>query len=181
MNLRALIIGLGIAGFTGPGTIAQAQEEPPKPPTVCMDHAEFDQWDFWLGDWKVYSNNEERTFYGDNSITKHYNNCLIKESWVDAGGNGGFSMNFFNPLRNEWRQVWVSNGYFIDYSGGLNDEGQMILEGESDEYASKTTTRFRGIWTPEDNGDVIQRFETFNSENNEWKVIFEARYVRQDE
>ena len=158
---------------------AMAQDAPPKPPNICQESPEFNQWDFWLGDWNVYSNNEERTLFGTNSITKHYANCLVQESWMDAAGNGGFSMNFFNPVRGHWRQVWVSNGYFIDYTGGLNDQGQMVLEGESDEYVANKTTRFRGIWTPEDNGDVIQRFDTFDTASNEWKTVFEARYVRQ--
>lgn len=40
------------------------------------------------------------------------------------------------------------------------------------------STCFREIRTPEDNGDVIQRFETFDTETSAWKAVFEARYVR---
>ena len=156
-----------------------AQNNPTQPPNVCMESPEFNQWDFWLGNWKVYTNNEDATQIGTNSITKHYNNCLIKEEWVDANGNGGFSMNFYHPIDKHWRQVWVSNGFFIDYAGGLNDEGQMVLEGESDVYSSGSTTGFRGIWTPQENGDVIQRFETLDAESGEWNVVFEARYVKE--
>ena len=179
MQLRNTMIALGILVSPGFSSALLAQDAPQPPPKVCEESPEFNQWDFWLGDWKVYSNNDERTLFGTNSITKHHANCLVKESWVDANGNGGFSMNFYNPVRGHWRQVWVSNGWFIDYQGGLNDQGQMVLEGESDQYASNTTTRFKGIWTPEENGDVIQRFETFDTESGECNVIFEARYVKQ--
>ena len=159
--------------------LVAAQEEAPAQPNICEERSEFDQWDFWLGEWDVFTNDENRTQIGTNSITKHYSDCLIKERWVDANGNGGFSMNFFNPVRGHWRQVWVSNGFFIDYQGGLNEDGQMVLEGESDQYVPNTTVGFRGTWTPEPGGDVIQRFETLDAEAEEWKVVFEARYVRQ--
>ena len=185
MMRTALFSGLFIAAsvFFSASVMAQeaeeAQEAQQPPPNVCAENPEFDQWDFWLGDWNVYSNNEEKTLLGTNSITKHYHECLIKENWVDAQGNGGFSMNFYNPVKGHWRQVWVSNGYFIDYTGGLNEAGQMVLEGEVDQYAPGTTTRFKGIWTPEDNGDVIQQFDTFNAETGEWTRVFEARYIKQ--
>lgn len=155
-------------------------QDPPKPSkTFCQDHPEFSQWDFWVGEWKVYSNDEARTLSGTNSVKKHYANCLITETWVDVTGNGGFSINYYNPVRRQWRQVWVANGYSIDYSGGLNDQGQMVLEGEIDNYEPNDSTRFRGIWTPENGGDVIQRFEAYDAEADTWKVWFEGRYVRQ--
>lgn len=168
----------GVIMMLGNST-ADAQEQQQPPPNVCEEQAEFNHWDFWVGTWKVYTNDENATQIGTNSITKHYNNCLIKESWVDAAGNGGFSMNFYHPLEKHWRQVWVSNGWFIDYSGGLNEQGQMVLEGKSSTYANGSTTGIRGIWTPEENGDVIQRFETLDAESNEWKVVFEARYIKE--
>ena len=158
---------------------ARAQETPQPSTTYCEDTKGFDEWDFWVGEWKVYTNDEDRTHVGTNSITKHYANCLIKETWVDIQGNGGFSVNFFNPVRSQWRQVWISNGYSIDYTGGLNPQGQMVLEGEIDGYQTNKSTRFRGIWSAEDNGDVIQRFETFDAESDSWTLWFEGRYVRQ--
>lgn len=176
-----LVMGMLLLS-SGPGVAQDGQETteaPPPPPNVCENNPEFDHFDFWLGDWNVYTNNDDRTQIGTNSITKHYSGCLVKEEWLDANGNGGFSMNFYNPVRGHWRQVWVSNGFFIDYTGGLNEAGQMVLQGESDQYAANATIGFRGIWTPEDNGDVLQRFETLDAESGEWKVVFEARYVRQ--
>lgn len=38
----------------------------------------------------------------------------------------------------------------------------MALEGEIYNYPSDTASPFRGYWTPEENGDVIQRFVVFN-------------------
>lgn len=161
-----------------PGAGNAAAATPPAPPIFCKDSPGFSDWDFWVGEWKVYSNDEARTFYGQNSITRHYENCLIKETWESAGG-GGFSVNFYNPVKGEWRQVWVANGYSIDYTGGLDDQGRMVLEGEIYNYAQNTAAPFKGSWTPEDNGDVIQHFEVFNAATGQWDVWFEGRYVRQ--
>lgn len=160
-------------------TELSAQETPQKPPAYCEENPGFNQWDFWVGEWKVYENNEKRALAGTNSITKHYANCLIKETWVDTAGNGGFSINYYNPVRDQWRQVWVSNGYSIDYTGSLNDQGQMVLEGKLDSYRRNSSAPFRGTWTPQENGDVVQRFEMYDAENDKWKVWFEGVYVKQ--
>jgi hypothetical protein len=174
MAIHIILIILTLA-FVCPAALL-AQETPLSAVDFCENNPGFSDWDFWLGDWEVYSNDEARTPYGKNSVTKHYENCLIKETWESAGG-GGFSVNFFNPVKKEWRQVWVANGYSIDYTGGLNEQGQMVLEGEIFNYQPGTRSPFHGSWTPEENGDVIQRFEVFNSETGAWDLWFEGRYV----
>jgi hypothetical protein len=155
-----------------------SQDGNPPSATWCEDNPGFGDWDFWVGEWDVYATAGEGAKAGTNSIVKHYANCLITETWVSAGGAGGFSMNFYNPVKGHWRQLWVANGYSIDYTGGLDDQGRMVLEGEIDGYQAGTSTPFRGIWTPQGNGDVIQRFEILDAESGDWNVWFEGRYVR---
>ena len=116
----------------------------------------FADWDFWVGEWNVYSNDAARTFQGTNSITKHYNNCLLMETWQGAGGSGGFSINYFNPVKDEWRQVWVANGYSINYTGELNEDGAMALVGEIYGYTTGAATPFRGTWSANEDGSVVQ-------------------------
>ena len=159
---------------------ACAQSAPNPPPAYCENNEGFDQWDFWVGEWNVYTNNEARTFAGTNSITKHHSGCLLKEDWTGAGGSGGFSVNYYNPVKEEWRQVWIANGYSIDYSGGLNESGAMELEGHLYTYNAGVKQAFKGIWTAEENGNVIQHFEIFDAEKDEWSVWFEGRYVRKE-
>jgi hypothetical protein len=170
----ALFAGLNV--LSAP-LLAQTPAGPP--PAFCENNEGFDQWDFWVGEWNVYTNNEARQFAGTNSITKHYKDCLIKENWESQGG-GGFSINYYNPVKDEWRQVWVANGYSIDYAGGLNDEGAMALKGEIYNYSANATQKFKGTWTLEENGDVIQLFETFDAVSGEWSVWFDGRYIRKE-
>jgi hypothetical protein len=150
------------------------------PPPQCADKPGFGDWDFWVGEWNVYSNDEARQLQGSNSITKHHGECLIKESWLSAQGTGGFSINYYNPVRDEWRQTWVANGYAIDYTGGLDDNGAMVLEGHLYNYATGTASKFRGIWTPQADGSVIQHFDIHNAADDTWSVWFEGLYVRRN-
>jgi len=155
---------------------AASAQQAPRP--ICAEDPGFGDFDFWVGEWDVYSNDEKRQHQGTNSITKHYHDCLIQESWKGDQGGDGFSINYYNPVEKQWRQVWVANGYSIDYTGGLNDDGAMELTGQIYSYRRNSSTDFRGIWTPQDDGTVIQHFDLFDKEAKEWKVWFEGLYVR---
>jgi hypothetical protein len=81
---------------------------------LCETAERFGDFDFWVGEWNVYSNDEKRTFQGTNSITKHHKNCLIMESWSSAQGGTGSSMNYYDAVEDQWRQLcfrgrWTPN------------------------------------------------------------------------
>ena len=181
-TLKKLTVCVPLLVFMTTSTLAQqaATPLPAPPPPFCENNPGFADFDFWIGEWDVYSNDQARKFQGTNSITKHYAGCLLKEQWQGAGGGGGFSINYYNPVKDEWRQVWVAGGYSIDYTGGLNDAGAMVLEGEIYGYRPDTATPFRGIWTPQDDGSVVQHFDIYDTEKDLWNVWFEGLYVRQD-
>lgn len=167
-------------GFISTALAQQATTTPPAPPPLfCENNEGFSDFDFWVGDWNVYSNDGKRVFQGTNSIEKKYGNCLITETWVGASGSGGFSINYYNSVLNEWRQVWVANGYSIDYTGGLDDDGAMVLVGFIYGYGTGATTPFRGTWSQYENGDVRQFFEIHNAEG-EWTTWFDGLYVKQE-
>lgn len=176
-------IGLAIICVASSATVL-AQEgtaaTPTPPPSICETSPAFGDFDFWVGEWNVYSNDEARQFQGTNSISKHYNSCLLKENWKSAQGGGGFSINYYNSVKNEWRQVWVAGGYSIDYSGGLNDDGAMVLEGHIYNYGQDAATRFRGVWTAQSDGSVIQHFDIFDETADTWNVWFEGLYVKNE-
>ena len=83
MNVLAVKTALLASVFL---VIASTQAEepdktPPKAPkSICESMAGFNDWNFWVGDWKVYSNDDKRTFQGTNKISKHHKNCLIMEN-----------------------------------------------------------------------------------------------------
>ena len=141
-----------------------------------------DDFDFWVGEWNVYApGNEEGLgpYVGHNTVERIHGGCLITEHWVNTAGTGGESMNMYDPLIGAWRQVWMSNGWYIDYTGGLNEDGAMVLTGES--YTAQTDSRaeLRGIWTLREDGTVSQEFEQKNAEGA-WQNVFTGIYVREE-
>lgn len=148
---------------------------PPTPAKICSEDPRFNAFDFWLGQWNVYATGGD-TLGGTNTIEKVEYDCLITESWKSAQGTTGFSMNYFNPVNGLWRQVWVSNGYSIDYSGGLDDSGAMRLEGSIYDYTQGKSSPFRGTWSAEPNGHVRQLFEVFDQDADKWGVWFDGDY-----
>ena len=163
-NLRAMFALCAMLA----STLASAQT------TGCDGSEEFSQFDFWVGDWQVYDNVSGK-FAGNNSIKKLEQGCLLQESWQGAGGGTGTSINYYNPVRGEWRQVWVSAGrYAIDIAGGIVN-GAMVLTGVIDTY-NGVSASFRGIWTPNADGSVRQLFEQLNSDTGVWDVWFDGRY-----
>jgi hypothetical protein len=156
----------------------QATEPQAAPKPLCEKMPGFGDFDFWLGDWNVYSNDETRTLHGTNSITKHHKNCLIMENWTNVQGGTGSSMNYYDPVEGQWRQLWVAGGYSIDYSGGLNEAGSMVLSGKINYYKTGKSHLFRGAWTANADGSVRQFFEQKDNDSGEWTVWFDGLYVK---
>ena len=130
------------------------------------------QFDFWRGHWEVAAGGKPA---GHNRITSEHNGCLLSERWKSVQGGTGSSMNFYDPARGQWRQVWVSAGTIIDIAGGL-DAGSMVLEGTITDLASGEQLPFKGVWTPLEDGRVRQFFEEYRDAG--WKPWFEGFYTK---
>jgi len=145
------------------------------PPTPCQDSARFGEFDFWVGEWDVFVGNGSRA--GTNRIEKVEQGCLVIEHWNGAGGGTGTSVNFYDPGRRVWRQLWVSSGdVVIEIEGGLRD-GSMVLEGTLTDTQGQSQP-FRGTWTPGPDGSVRQHFEISQDDGATWSTWFDGRYVR---
>ena len=167
-----------LAGFAGLViTAAPAVAQQPQSPCATQPH--YADFDFWVGEWDVFNLKGQKA--GENSIRKEEGGCLIVERWRSAGGGTGQSYNFYNPVTEEWRQLWVSPGAIIDYTGGLTDSGAMRLEGEIFYPANGQRADFFGEWTPQEDGSVRQHFEQFNAETGEWTPWFTGIYRRKED
>lgn len=131
--------------------------------------------DFWLGTWDVTVADGRSA--GRNHITSEQGGCVLVERWQGVKGSTGMSMNFYQPVDEAWRQIWVSPGTEIDISGGLDDQGSMVLEGSIVYLKDDRVRPFRGTWTPLDDGRVRQFFEE-RSEEGDWAPWFEGFYRR---
>ncbi|HEX9641325.1 MAG TPA: hypothetical protein VGB13_08425 [Candidatus Krumholzibacteria bacterium] len=144
-------------------------------PNPCEADARYHQFDFWLGEWEVFSADGKKQ--GENSITAAESECMLLEQWTSSQGGTGQSYNFLDPHSGEWNQVWISKGSIIRISGGLEGEA-MTLVGEIVYYASGQRARFRGRWTPKEDGTVEQFFEQYDSEKAAWNTWFLGIYQR---
>jgi len=178
LNIYTLTVVLALCCATLSTAQEQAAESPAQVKSICETATHFSDFDFWVGEWNVYSNDGEKTFQGTNSITRHHKNCLLMENWTSAQGGDGSSMNYYDPVEDRWRQLWVAGGYSIDYSGGLDDGGSMVMNGKINYYKSGQSFEFRGTWTPGEDGNVRQLFEQFDPEKDKWAVWFDGLYVR---
>ena len=175
---RSAVLGLATAlGVAFTATAVTGQQ--PSPPS-CEALDVHRQWDFWVGEWEVVSNDSTRTPAGSNTITPLHNGCMLQESWTSVSGGTGSSTNFYDGARGVWRQVWVAPAYVIEIEGGLDDEGAMVLEGELRTFVSKNVSPFRGTWTELDDGVVNQLFEIGDPATGQWSVWFDGLYLRKD-
>ena len=101
------------------------------------------------------------------------------ENWTNLQGGTGSSMNYYDPVENKWRQLWVAGGYSIDYAGGLDGSGSMVLNGRINYYKTGKSHAFRGKWIPNADGSVRQFFEQQDPGSQEWSVWFDGLYVKQ--
>ncbi len=145
-----------------------------KTPPPCSSDL-FRQFDFWVGEWEVFGPDGKKA--GDNVISVEEYGCLLVEHWTNTGGGTGQSYNFVDLATNKWRQVWVSKGAVIDYSGGLNDDGAMQLVGEI-AYPTGMSAPFRGTWTLNEDGTVTQYFQQYDSKKETWNDWFTGTYKK---
>lgn len=133
----------------------------------CWGQANRRDFDFWAGYWNVGASR--------NRITKMQGGCLLQEDWSGAGGGTGRSYNYYDPFVSQWRQVWISPGVFIDYTGGLNGANAMVLVGNI-AYHNGARRPFRGTWTP-NSATVMNQFLE-EQVSGVWNSWFNSNYFR---
>lgn len=151
--------------------VAAAASETPAPACETPEHRAFD---FWVGDWEVYANDQRA---GTNRIEKTLDGCALTEHWRGASGVEGRSVNAWDAASGQWRQLWVATrGNVLLLAGGVIGEA-MVLEGEQANAATGRPQRQRISWTR--NGDgVRQLWQTSDDDGASWTVAFDGRYRR---
>lgn len=146
----------------------------------CEETPEHRQFDFWVGEWDVYDQNNNKA--GLNRIEKVETGCLLLEQWTSVTGGSGTSMNFYDPDKKRWEQIWVGGGggSLIRIEGGLLKDKSMRLEGTIHYISTQTTYPFRGTWSLLPDKRVRQFFEQSTDGGKTWAPWFEGFYVRQE-
>ena len=159
--------------------IAAAQETDnnvPAPAKLCSS-PEYQQFDFWVGDWNVSSDGQPA---GTNSIHPIHNGCALQENWQGSGAGGisGTSFNIYDQATGRWHQTWVDDsGTLLLLDGGLID-GAMVLSGQRPARDGHGMTQHRISWTPNPDGSVRQLWEASKDEGGSWTVLFDGLYIK---
>lgn len=154
---------------------AGAQSTPPQAPPKPCTSPESRQFDFWLGDWDVFTPDGKQA--GTNKITAVYG-CVLHESWKGRGGYEGQSFNRWDAARGVWHQTWVdSSGGIIVIEGGFKD-GVMTLS-DAGQPGKKDAKQVNEIaWSRNADGSVRQHWRTSADGGSTWKTAFDGKYVK---
>jgi tetratricopeptide (TPR) repeat protein len=106
----------------------------------CAHQAEYQQFDFWVGEWEVKQTGANQVV-GASSIQKILGECVVLENWTSGSGSTGKSFNVYDAATKKWEQYWVASvGGRIHFIGGLKD-GNMDYFANTDDGAGNKSTR----------------------------------------
>lgn len=173
-NVKIGLITL-MTSFATENSFAQSQDKANTNRTVpiCSTEDEpYRDFDFIVGNWEYRTTGGH--VIGEQVITKQGEGCTIIEEWTEVSGITGRGMSFVDPTTGLWRQVWMSSRFHIDYSGGLNENGAMVLEGTMYPTNGDISSRVRGVWTKQTDGSIKKEFLRFDKNTNKWITFFDG-------
>jgi len=164
-----------VAGVSFAASQSKKTPTPPRPQTFKpgpCDNAQCRQFDFWLGEWDVYT--PEGELAGSNTVERILGGCVVHETWEGAKGSRGESFNIYSG--GHWHQTWVDNQGTLLLLDGEWNQGHMVLEGEAPG-PTGATIHNRITWQPLGDGRVRQHWE-MSADGETWTDVFMGYYVR---
>ena len=139
----------------------------------CEYSEEHRQFDFWLGDWEVYTPSGQKA--GTNSIQKIERGCIIFENWTGASGTTGRSFNFYDKVGGKWHQLWVDDQGNVLRLQGTYADGVLDYRGET-KGADGSITKERLRFFDQSPDRVRQLWEQSYDGGESWTVVFDGEY-----
>lgn len=146
----------------------------PADPCATPEHRAFD---FWLGEWTVFTPDGREA--GKSVISRTMRGCVLHERYEGSTGFEGESFNIYDTSESRWHQTWVDNGgLLLQLDGGLRD-GAMVLEGSTRSPDGSDVAQ-RITWTPlrAAEGGVRQHWEQSTDGGRTWITVFDGEYRR---
>ena len=174
-SATSLVLLAALAAAAAAAGPAAAQQAPD--PDVCRDRPESRQLDFWIGTWDVY-HPETGAKLGVNTIEPMLNDCALMENWTSERGTSGKSLNFWDPQRKTWRQIWVDAfGNVLDYREGEYRDRALHFSGITISPQGDTTLQ-KLIFHSVSPDTVRQVFESSKDRGATWSTDWVGIYVR---
>ena len=143
----------------------------------CADDSIYHQFDFWVGDWKVY--NKTGAQVGTSHIESILGKCVILENWTDYFGNGGKSFNTYNSNTGKWEQIWVDDqGTVTHYVNGDYKPGIMTYVTDNDRQKDGSYLMQRITFYNLGKDKVRQFGESSTDGGKTWTTRYDLTYIR---
>ncbi len=139
--------------------------------------SEYNQFDFWLGDWVV--TNRKGEIVGWSKIQKLENNCLVSEKWRGTKEFSGRSYNYFDPEKKAWNQLWISNTGNILRLEGQFEKNKMVLTSPL-QSGPKGSYKNQIVWTPKGDSTVTQEWLRLFEDDEKNDTLFFGVYHRNE-
>ncbi|WNC72644.1 hypothetical protein RGQ13_01310 [Thalassotalea psychrophila] len=139
------------------------------------DEAEYQQFDFWLGQWQV--TNPENNQVSESKITKILGGCVLLEEYNAPSGFQGKSLNIYDKQQKKWHQSWTDNSGLLLQLNGEFIDNSMILKGSIVDDKGKEL--FQMItWSLLENNKVRQHWQQSIDAGITWVTLFDGTYTR---
>ena len=87
-------------------------------------------------------------------------------------------MNFFEKLDKTWNQLWIDNqGNTLKLKGQFDGESMVLISDPAINRDNHIVIN-KITWTPLENGDVRQLWESSQDGGNSWQVLFDGNYSK---
>ncbi|MEM8637035.1 MAG: hypothetical protein AAGF33_18880 [Pseudomonadota bacterium] len=126
--------------------------------------------DFLIGEWEFFTLDGRKI--ADQIYSRREQGCLLLEDWRTLSGETGTGMNFVDPFTGNWRQVWMSPRFHLDYSGRLIEPGVFVLEGRMYPNDGSGAAEIRGVYTRLEDGSVTKEFLRRATPAEDWQSFF---------
>jgi hypothetical protein len=168
-----------LASLIAIASLSSAQQQP-----APCSAPEYQQFDFWLGEWNVFENNNGKpgSPQGASRVTSIFDGCAIQEEYLDGKGTVvGKSLNAYYPQTKKWHQMYVDGfGQVIMLSGKRNNN-DMSLDGEYPSVQNAGLIIKQNItWTRLNNNEVRQHWILSTDNWQSTRDIFDGLYIRKN-
>ncbi|MCX2679807.1 hypothetical protein OOZ15_07650 [Galbibacter sp. EGI 63066] len=142
--------------------------------STCDSLPEYRAFDFWVGEWDVYLNDEK---IAESTISHTSGNCGIIENYRPLNRAGGNSISYYDPAAKKWKQDWVTVGqvsHYVEPDDYTEGDMQLIARHhtkEGDPFLLRMI-----YYADEVNNTVRQLMDRSDNEGKTWKTIFDGLY-----
>jgi hypothetical protein len=152
---------------------------PAPPPNYGCPGPEYQQFKFWLGEWKVNRASDGK-WAGVSKIEVLEPGCAILETWHSTSGGSGHSINVYDQADGKWHQTWIdATGDQVHYIGGWQN-GKMEFRADDVATPQKQNVVLTMTFEPRADGTVRQSGTQSTDGGKTFQPSFDLIYTKKN-